>query len=76
MKTAKPGQAVAFAQPVIKRIGSGAAARGTIVEVIGGKIARVDFHGTWIDHEDGGTIRTVPLANLTPILANGAIFGD
>jgi hypothetical protein len=36
----------------------------------------VDWHGTYITHEDGGTVRHIPGANLTPILANGAVFGD
>jgi hypothetical protein len=36
----------------------------------------VDWHGTYIPHEDGGTVRHIPGVNLTPILANGAVFGD
>lgn len=75
MPTFKPGDTVAFSQAVIRRTGAGASARGTVVSVAGAT-ARVDWHGTWIPHEDGGTIRTLPVANLTRVLANGAVFGD
>jgi hypothetical protein len=40
-----------------------------------GRVARVDTHGTY-PNEDGKSIRWIPLANLTPILDNGVIFGD
>lgn len=73
--TLKPGDTVAFSQAVIRRIGAGASARGTVVGVQN-NIARVDWHGTWIPHEDGGTVRSMPVANLTRVLANGAVFGD
>ena len=75
MMTFKPGDTVAFSQAVIRRTGAGASARGTVVGVQN-NIARVDWHGTWIPHEDGGTVRSMPVANLTRVLANGAVFGD
>ena len=75
MMTFKPGDTVAFSQAVIRRTGHGASARGTVVSVRN-NIARVDWHGTWIAHEDGSTIRSIPAANLTRVLANGAVFGD
>ncbi len=75
MKTAKPGQKVAFAQSVLKRMGP-SSMRGTVLALhSGGKVAEVDTGGTW-PNEDGNSIRFIPVANLTPILANGAIFGD
>lgn len=80
----RPGQAVAFSQSVIRRAADPAMtarARGTVVAVrgrpgIGGPIVSVDWHGTWIENEDGDTVRHIPAVNLTPVLANGAIFGD
>ena len=75
MMTFKPGDTVAFSQAVIRRTGHGASARGTVVSVHG-RVACVDWHGTWIAHEDGGTVRSMPVANLTRVLTNGAIFGD
>ena len=75
MMTFKPGDTVAFSQAVIRRTGHGASARGTVVSVHG-RVARVDWHGTWIPHEDGSTVRSIPAANLTRVLANGAVFGD
>ena len=75
MSTFKPGDTVAFSQAVIRRTGHGASARGTVVSVQN-NIARVDWHGTWIPHEDGGTVRSMPVANLTRVLTNGAVFGD
>jgi hypothetical protein len=80
----RPGQTVAFSQPVIRRAEDQiftARARGTVVAVrgkpgISGPIVSVDWHGTWIAHEDGGTVRHIPAVNLTPVLANGAVFGD
>lgn len=71
----KPGDKVAFSQSVTRRTGGDGKARGVIVDVIG-KVARVDFGGTWLAHEDGGTVRTVPVANLTRVMSSGAIFGD
>lgn len=73
--TFKPGDTVAFAQSVIRRTGNGAAARGVVVDVTG-PVARVDWRGTWIAHEDGGTIRSIPAANLTRVFADGVVFGD
>lgn len=70
------GNIVAFTQAVIRRTdASYSGARGVVLEVTG-KLARVDFQGTWIAHEDGGTIRTVPVANLTKVLDNSVVFGD
>jgi len=77
MKTAKQNQRVAFTQDVIRRARDQARTanmRGTILEVYG-RVARVDTHGTY-PNEDGKSIRWIPLANLTPILDNGVIFGD
>ena len=78
--TFKPGDTVAFSQAVIRRTGHGASARGTVVSVHG-RVVCVDWHGTWIAivNEESGivsTIRSIPAANLTRVLANGAIFGD
>lgn len=78
MSTFKPGDTVAFSQAVIRHAGDGlyrASARGTVVSVRD-RIVRVDWRGTWIPHEDGGTVRSIPAANLTRVLANGAVFGD
>ena len=75
MPKLKPGDTVAFSQSVIRRTGHGASARGTVVDVTG-PVARVDWRGTWIPHEDGGTVRALPAANLTKILSSGAVFGD
>ena len=74
----RPGDRVAFAQAVIRRCDDQAftaAARGTVLSVRG-PIVSVDWHGSWIEHEDGGTVRHLPAANLTRILSNGAVFGD
>lgn len=73
--TFKPGDTVAFSQAVIRRTGDGASARGIVVSVRD-NIVRVDWRGTWIPHEDGGTVRSIPAANLTRVLTNGAVFGD
>lgn len=73
--TFKPGDTVAFAQSVIRRTGHGSGARGVVVDV-SGPVARVDWRGTWIPHEDGGTVRSIPSANLTRVFANGVVFGD
>jgi hypothetical protein len=82
--TFRPGQPVAFSQAVIRRSGDQiftARARGTVVSVfdkpgLGGPLVSVDWHGTYIPHEDGGTVRHIPGVNLTTILSNGAVFGD
>jgi hypothetical protein len=75
----KLGQRVAFSQAVLRRAGCDktiADMRGTVIELISaGKVARVDTHGTW-PNEDGGSIRAIPCANLTPIMSSGAVFGD
>lgn len=73
--TFKPGDTVAFAQSVIRRTGHGSGARGVVVDV-SGPVARVDWRGTWIPHEDGGTVRSIPAANLTRVFPNGIVFGD
>lgn len=76
MTTLKPGDTVALKQTVLRRTDHiGASARGTVVSVRD-NIVRVDWHGTWIAHEDGGTVRSIPAANLTRVLTNGAVFGD
>lgn len=75
--TFKPGDTVAFAQSVIRRCWNqeSASARGVVVDVTG-PVIRVDWRGTWIAHEDGGTIRTLPAANLTRVFDDGVVFGD
>jgi hypothetical protein len=80
----RPGQTVAFSQAVIRRAEDQiftARARGTVVAVrgkpgISGPIVSVDWHGSWIENEDGDTVRHIPAINLAPVLANGAVFGD
>ena len=67
---------VAFARAVVRRVGHDKAtadARGVVVAVDGPVVA-VDFGGTWRAHENGGTVRHVPAANLAKILANGVIY--
>jgi hypothetical protein len=67
---------VAFARAVVRRVGHDKAtadARGVVVAVDGAVVA-VDFGGTWRAHENGGTVRHVPAANLTKILANEVIY--
>ena len=69
---------VAFARAVVRRVGHDKAtadARGVVVAVDGPVVA-VDFGGTWRTHENGGTVRYVPAANLTKILANGVIYDN
>jgi hypothetical protein len=69
---------VAFARAVVRRVGHDKAtadARGVVVAVDGPVVA-VDFAGTWRAHENGGTVRHVPAANLTKILANGVIYDN
>ena len=59
-----PGTIVKFAPDVVKRLeGAGKPARGIVLSVTG-RIACVDWRGTWIPHENGGTVRHVPLQNL------------
>jgi hypothetical protein len=79
MKTATIGQVVAWSQDVIRRSVDPhltASARGVVVNLRGDRLARVDWRGTWIEDEDGETVRTVPLQNLVPVLRSGAVFGD
>jgi hypothetical protein len=69
---------VAFSRAVVRRLGHDkptADARGVVVAVDGAVVA-VDFAGTWRAHENGGTVRHVPAANLTKILANGVIYDN
>ena len=69
---------VAFARAVVRRVGhdkTTADARGTVVAVDGATVA-VDFAGTWRAHENGGTVRYIPAANLTKILENGVIYDN
>ena len=70
------GDRVAFSRAVVARTGHNkidADARGRVVDV-NGPVISVDFAGTWSLHENGGTVRHVPAANLTKILANGVIY--
>lgn len=75
----KIGQQVAFKQAVIRRMGYDkvtADMRGTVLSFMsGGKVAEVDTRGTF-PNDEGNSVRFIPVANLTPILPNGAIFGD
>ena len=70
------GDKVAFSRDVVRRVGldkNTGDARGVVVDV-NGPVISVDFKGTWLRHENGGTVRHVPAANLTKILANGVIY--
>jgi hypothetical protein len=70
------GDKVAFHRDVVRRVGLDkdiGDARGVVVDV-NGPVISVDFKGTWLRHENGGTVRHVPAANLTKILANGVIY--
>jgi len=70
------GDRVAFSRAVVRRVGHDkhtADARGRVVDV-NGPVVTVDFAGTWSLHENGSTLRFVPAANLTKILANGVIY--
>ena len=75
----KIGQHVAFKQSVIRRLGHDkitANMRGQVLSIVsGGKVAEVDTSGTY-PNEEGNSVRFIPVANLTTILPNGAIFGD
>lgn len=69
---------VAFAAAVIRRLGhdkTAADARGRVVAVDGAVVA-VDFEGTWQAHENGGTVRYMPAANLIKILNNGVVYDN
>ena len=64
------GDVVAFAPAVVARTGHhkfDGDARGRVLSVDGAVIS-VDFAGTWIPHEDGGTIRFIPAANLVKVI--------
>ena len=70
------GDRVAFSRAVVARTGHNkfdADARGRVME-INGPVITVDFSGSWLRHENGSTVRYVPAANLTKILANGVIY--
>ena len=72
MKTSKfnIGDVVAFAPAVIARTGHNKLdgdARGCVLSIDGAVIS-VDFAGTWLPHEDGGTVRYVPAANLIRVI--------
>jgi hypothetical protein len=78
MKTLKfnIGDTVALSRAVVARTGhnkSDADARGHVVAVDGPVVA-VDFAGTWRAHENGGTVRHLPAANLTKIMTNGVVY--
>ena len=69
------GDNVAFSRDVVRRLGHDkytAAARGRVVE-IDGRVVGVDF-GQTFKRDDGETVRYLPAANLTKILANGVIY--
>jgi hypothetical protein len=70
------GDNVAFPRAVVRRLGYDkptADARGRVV-AIDGPVVTVDFSGSWLRHKNGSTVRFVPAANLTKILANGVIY--
>ena len=72
MKTSKfnIGDVVAFAPAVVARTGHNKLdgdARGRVISIDGAVIS-VDFAGTWLPHEDGGTVRYVPAANLIRVI--------
>jgi hypothetical protein len=75
MKTFSIGDNVAFSRAVVRRLGHDkptADARGRVV-AIDGRVVAVDFGRTFV-RDDGETVRFVPAANLTKILANGVIY--
>ena len=64
------GDVVAFAPAVVARTGHNkfdGDARGRVLSV-DGAVVSVDFAGTWIPHENGGTIRFIPAANLIKVI--------
>ena len=70
------GDRVTFSKDVVRRLGCDktvADARGRVVAV-NGPVVSVDFAGTWKAHENGGTVRCLPAANLTKIMANGVVY--
>jgi hypothetical protein len=65
------GDKVLFSRAVVKRLNYDKAigdARGIVVNV-SGPVISVDFTGTWVQHENGGTVRHVPAANLVKTLS-------
>lgn len=72
MKTLKfnIGDVVAFAPAVVARAGHNKLdgdARGRVLSIDGAVIS-VDFAGTWHLHENGGTVRYIPAANLIRVI--------
>jgi hypothetical protein len=70
------GDNVTFHSDVIRRLGCDknvADARGRVIDV-NGPVISVDFAGTWIPHENGGTVRHIPASNLTRIATNGVTY--
>ena len=69
------GDNVAFSRAVVRRVGHDkhtADARGRVVAIYD-RVVAVDFGQTMV-RDDGVTVRHVPAANLTKILANGVIY--
>jgi len=64
----KKGDTVKFVESVVRRTeGQVAHLRGTLIKFVShGKVAVVDFHGTW-DNEEGKSVRYVPANNLTAV---------
>lgn len=72
------GDRVAFSGSVVRRAMDKltADARGVVVLTYSGSpVVGVDFEGSWIDHEDGGTVRHVPVANLRRVV-DGVVLLD
>lgn len=70
MAKLKIGDVVAFAPAVVARAGHNKLdgdARGRVLSVDGAVIS-VDFAGTWYLHENGGTVRYIPAANLIKVV--------
>lgn len=72
MITLNPGDTVAFSLPLVRRLNDPKVTQaiGTVLSVRD-RLAEVDFHGTWIAHEDGVTVRTLPAANLRRVAQQG-----
>ena len=71
-RSLRVGQTVAFRRPCV-HCAETAAARGTVVSVQG-RVAKVDFAGTWFRTDSGSTVRAIPCANLAPV--SGGIVLD
>ncbi len=71
------GQAVALSNATVARMGFDklhSNARGVVVEIFkGGRVASVDWGGTWVRAENGSSIRMLPIANLSPVLRSGVV---